>query len=246
MPFSFCLVPFACCLALAGCRGPDLVTPDLRFRTNHLHELSEELWRGDFGALARDAVREEGTHTVAYSAGGQLRRLVLVPPADGGEGGGPLTLTLEPRDLADRPVPVSGSVSLWVYQVDTDGRKTPLGACELSPEQLSQSWQAGWARAGYTLTLPWKTPASARHLSVVARLKLLDGTCRNARSDVALRRPEPAWEPAAGVKEHRAGHRAEGSEVRQVQAVTDTTGRWQPASLEGAVRIRRPVPLGRE
>ena len=49
-------IPFACCLAsalgplLCGCLGRNHVDPDYRFRTDHVEELREQLYRGEFGA----------------------------------------------------------------------------------------------------------------------------------------------------------------------------------------------------
>jgi hypothetical protein len=246
-------------LLLAGCRGPDLVTPDFRARANYVESLREELWHGDFGTLTRNlrADEPEGGRTAAYAEGEappKPRRLVLAPayhtlkPApNSGETG--LHILLEAFDASNRSIQVGGSLQITAYQVTPAGQKTPLDSWDISPAQLSEGWRADWSSPGYALTLPWKTLPTDEHVRLEGRLVLPDGTRYELGREMTVQvaagsrqSPVPVWEP----------NRPTGSGATEIQRVsnqaTATNGteravRWEPASLDGAIKLRRPVPL---
>lgn len=254
--FSLRLPPAALCLLLlAGCRGPDLL-PDLRLRESHFRALRDDLWQNDFGQLTsnRQGDRRGDANAAAPAQAApspSLRHLSLASTtggydADGQDGDESLRVVLEPRDENERPLQVPGTLRVAVFQAGPAGEKVPLGDWEVSAEQLAQAWQTSWTGAGYKLILPWKTAPTAEEVQVVARLTLADGIRHEAARDVRVR-PMPvarnsvapaAWEPARGERTARSSPQ-DGTDT----GVRQTAVRWEPASLEGAVRLRRPEPL---
>src|SRR4051812_15799714 len=118
-------IPFACCLAsalaplLCGCLGRNHVDPDYRFRSDHVAELREQLYRGEFGAAARHrdgAEKPEDTRLVAYrqpEPPSSPKRLVLTAAPEG-EHGGALRVLVELRDQAGRSARAPASLHLAV------------------------------------------------------------------------------------------------------------------------------------
>ncbi len=245
------LVTLSFCL-LAGCHGPDLVAPDFRARTNYVENMREELRQGDFGTLTRNRREDEQDNgrTAAYAQGegpSKPRRLVLAPAKRGVGSEEPnsdtgLHVLLEAYDAGNRSIQVNGSLQITAYQLTPAGQKTPLASWDVSPTQLSEGWRADWSSAGYALTLPWTTLPTDEQVRVEARLVLADGTRYEMGRDVAVRvaaasrpSPVPVWEPT-----HIAGSRT--GDIQRISNQTPAV-RWEPAPLDGAINLRRPVPL---
>ncbi len=246
------------CLA-AGCRGPDLVAPDFRARENYVESLREELRQGDFGTLTHNRREDEpeGGRTAAYTHGeapSKPRRLVLAPATrnfgqDARNGDTGLRVLLEAYDANDRSVQVGGSLQITAYQLTTAGQKTPLDSWDVSAAQLSEGWRADWSSAGYAWTLPWKTLPTDEQVRVEARLTLADGTRYEMGRDMTIRvaagsrqSPVPIWEPnrptgLAAAEIRRVSNQAPSGNGMEAAV------RWEPTSLDGAIKLRRPMPL---
>jgi hypothetical protein len=245
---SFFLLACSACLGSAGCRGADIL-PDLRFRESHFRALSADLWENDFGQLTR-ARQDAPPDAVARVAPSSLRRLVLASStggwdADGRAGDAALQVVLEPRDEDERPVKADGALRLAAFQVAPTGERTPLGEWDVPAEQLAEAWRPSWTGASYTLILPWQAAPNAADVEVVAWLTLADGSRYEARRQVRVRPAAAppdgvttaAWRPGAADAPAAPPPRAGDAGVHR------TDLRWEPASLTGAVRLRRPEPL---
>jgi hypothetical protein len=261
---AFCLLPSTFCL-LAGCRGPDLVSPDFRARAKYVESLREELRQGDFGTLTRNRREDEqdGFRIAAYAQGEappRPRRLLLAPAtpafgADAHSSDASLRVLLEARNAEDRSIQLDGSLQVTAYEITPAGQKTLLETWDVSPAQLSAGWRADWSSAGYALSLPWKTVPAGEQVRVEARLVVADGTRCETGRDLTVRKAAtsrqpavPVWEPTRSSGKTYAASGTEGSEIRHVshQAAgkeMEPTVRWEPTSLDGAIQLQRPVPL---
>ncbi len=247
----FSLVPLLVPLA-AGCRGPDLVTPDLRLQAAHIEELHAEIRHGEFAAKAADP-NDDAARTTAYrdgSAASVVRRLVLAPAtggldADGREGDEALRIALEPRDRRNRPVRAEGSLQIDVHQIGVTGMKVLLCSYDVPAEQLAGAWRADWSGSRYTLTFPWKAAPTTEQLRVTARLTLADGTRHETEREIRVRPGPSEWRPHVEPETDRgleAGH-AGGVVRASAYQGTPPPVTWEPTPLSGAVRLRRPIPL---
>jgi hypothetical protein len=243
IPFACGLLPAAAPLLLCGCLGRNYVDPDYRYRDGHVAELREHLYSGAFGAASRhgeDAARPESTHHAAYHEAAPAPRRLTLTAAPEGERGGALRVVLELHDQAGRSVHVPASLHLAVLEPGPESQTTILGDWDLPGELLEHAWIASWSGGGYRLLLPWKTWPSAARVRVRARLTLADGTPCEAEQEVPLRAAATGTTappvPVAGPPPGGAGDTG----VTQVRA---DVPRWEPPSLEGAVRIGRPVRL---
>jgi hypothetical protein len=242
--FAWCVLP-AAPLLLCGCLGRNYVDPDYRFRNEHLAQLREGIYTGAFDATARHrdpAQKPESAHVAAYPqppAPAKQQRLVLTATLSG-ERGEAVRVVAEVRDAAGRSLHVPASLHLSVLQAGPGEQTTFLGDWELPKDLLEYAWTGSWSGGCYRLILPWKTWPSAEQVRVVAKLTLDDGTLCEAEEVLPLRTaaaPKPA---------------EQGPPVRQVQASKDEHAesavqpadlRWAPPSLEGELKLGRPVPL---
>jgi hypothetical protein len=231
--------PFTFCLLLCGCLGRNHVDPDYRFREGHLAELREQLYSGEFGAATRhreDTRNSEGIHQSAYhqaTAPSSAQRLVLTAAPEG-EHGGALRVVVELRDPAGRSLRVPASLHLTVLQAGPGPQQTFLGDWDLPNELLEHAWTGDWSGGGYRLLLPWKTWPSTPQVRVQARLTLADGTHYEAEQELPLRAAA-----AAPVLQQVQGQAA----AEEPPPVRTAGLRWQPTSLEGAMKLGRPVHL---
>jgi hypothetical protein len=152
---------------------------------------------------------------------------------------------VEPRDAADRPVRIGTVLHLSVLQDGPGGQTTCLTDWELPADLLEHAWTANWSERGYRVVLPWKTWPTADRVRVVARLQLADGLHREAEKEITLRQEAPAWTQPEGPPGNGPVQQAHAS-AGDGSAVQSADVRWETGSLQGAVRIRRPVPATAE
>lgn len=202
VPVCFLL---ACSL---GCRANcDLVEAELRTKEGQLDELKQQLDRKDCEVesletelehLQRRAYKPEpGADTTALTPAPRLKRITLGRMTGGYDekpdciGDEALQVLLEPRDCDDQSVKAPGSLHIELYEVNSQGLKTPLSQWDLTTRELRRKWDAPLIGGpSYRVTLPWKSWPSTEKLRVVARFTTPDGFPYEADKDITIRLAE--------------------------------------------------------
>ncbi len=251
IPFAYCLLP-AVPFFLCGCFGRNYVEPDYRFRDDHLANLRSNLYTGEFHASARhreEARKPEEQHVTAYHKPSPLQasQQLVLTASPLAEQAGALEVIVQLRDGANRSLRVPASLHVSVQQVGPGTQPTALGDWELPPDLLEHAWTASWSGGGYRLILPWKASPGAAQVRVVARLTAPDGTPYDAEQHVSLSAsaPEKAQDTnPAVVPVVQQVHSPAGDDQARPASAADT--HWGAPSLEGALKLGRPVPLTEE
>jgi hypothetical protein len=254
----------SCVLLAAGCRNKDLLETELRTREIQYNDLLDKYDQAEYRshALERElAALHQGakispeeasqTFTVKRIA---LGRLTGGQDTDKVAGDDALLLVVEPRDVADHVLKAPGSLHVLALEVNAQGLKTPLCSWDIGPDELRRSWKNSLFSSGYVLTLPWKSWPTSENLRVVARLLLPDGRAFEADKDIRIRvipgahHPAPPSMPGPFVPEPDHLHMPrpfDGQSQSPAPAPTPVTpaSDWRPVSLEGAVKLQRPMPF---
>jgi hypothetical protein len=151
--------------------------------------------------------------------------------ADHQPGDQALQVTLEPRDIAGRVVPVHGNLQIVAQQISPDGTRSNLCHWDIPAEELRQRWQTDRGKSGYLLVLPWKAWPAQEELHVVARLCVAGGKLLETDRDVRVR-----------LAPTEAAH-ARPAPLPPVPGGVETASHARPTSVYEAVRLSRPVPL---
>jgi len=211
----FCLLPFAFCLFLAGCRNHrELTEAELRSKERDLYTLRDELSKSEAmtEALRREVSDLRGIPPSHFTpgAGAQSYAVTTVTlgrqtggyDTDGVQGDEALQVLLEPKDPDGHTIKAPGTVEVQAFEITREGLKVPLSSWSISADQLRRSWRSGLLSTGYSLILPWQVWPSTEKLRVVVHFKLLDGRLFEADKDVTVRlAPErkKVMPPADGV-----------------------------------------------
>jgi hypothetical protein len=176
-----------------------------------------------------------------------------------------LQVVIEPRDSADDIIKAPGKVQITALEISPEGLKAPLSTWNISAEQLRNSWKQGFFSNGYVLVLPWQQMPKNKQVRVTIRFQLSDGRVFEADKDVTVivgpmilpapkgpimidpKAPimtEPTWPgslESLPIPKEKSG--TMGNPPRPTGSNVHSTSNWQPASLNGAVKMLPPVPV---
>jgi hypothetical protein len=235
----------------------------------HSEALQRELW-----ALHQGAPRLPPEHTAQVTSVRRIVLGRQTGSYDQGRksGGEGLQVVIEPRDGEDQRIKAPGAAHIDCLEISPEGLKTPLSSWEVSPEQLRRTWREGLFGTGYYVLLPWKEWPSSPQLRVVVRFTVPDGRLFEADRDVTVRSAPPAWSHSPPPGEPRGPLLSEPTLTlpppRKLEpappgspsvpppptppdrpAASDAvepTAHWRPGPADGAVYLRRPLPLRAE
>jgi hypothetical protein len=243
-------------LLLSGCQhaNQELLEAALRAREQEVRELREELARLNCHneslqrQLSASWQHPGQASPEQLAAVGTLRRLTLGRATGGYDldqqlGDEALQVVLEPRDDADHIIKAPGTAFISALEISPEGLKTPFASWTVPPEQLRRSWRQGFFTTGYVLVLPFPAPPHTPQVRVIARLQTDDGRLFEAERDVRLvLRPEAVHEPPSpSLPAPRPVEPARPDRGPVLPPPPEPVGVWQPPSLQGAVRLCRPV-----
>jgi hypothetical protein len=260
-------------ISQTGCRNHcELVEMALRAREQDLRVLKEELLRLQVEncGLQKELIDHRqstwlpggGPISPEYASQTYMLKRVTLGRGTGGysESGKPwddaLQVVIEPRDSADDIIKAPGKVQITALEISQEGLKAPISSWNISPEQLRNSWRQGLFSNGYVLVLPWQQMPKSKQIRVIIRFQLSDGRVFEADKDVTVNigpmilpaptapiMTEPSWpgslESLPIPKEKSGMINPPAPNAANVQSKSN----WQPASLDGAVKMLQPVPL---
>ena len=250
---------FVLCGLLVGCgwRNRDLLETELRTKEIQYNDLRDEHERTEHynRALEREVAALRHGEKISPEQASQtftLKRITLGRMTGGVDtdnkaGDDALQVVVEPRDGADHLLKAPGTLHVFALQMDSQGIKTPLSTWDVCTDDLRRSWKGGLFSSGYVVTLPWKNWPTCEHLRVIARLVLSDGRAFEADKDVKIHLA-PGIHPAPEPAEHLQPDWLHMPRQFPEQGKVSTTGiapagDWQPAGLEDAAKLQRPVPF---
>lgn len=132
-------------------------------------------------------------------------------PTPGDEG---LTVLLSPVDEHGDLVKLGGDIELELLDLSQGGEQQRLGTWSFPRDEVADLWHKGLLGSGFLVRVPWQTMPASERLTVVARLKTVDGRRFDATHQVVV------TPPAAAVARHN-----DDSEPRQYKL------RVEPISL---------------
>jgi hypothetical protein len=195
-----------------GCRANcDLVESELRDRERQLEEVKHQLESKDCELHALETELEQ-VHRLACKpgagpAGARLivKRITLGRLTGGYDqdlecpGDEALQVMLEPLDCDDQSIKAPGTLHIEVFEVTTQGLKTPLSSWDVPARELRRKWETPvFGGPAYRVVLPWKTWPTTETLRVMALFTTLDGQKFEADRDITVRLPErPKRQPPA-------------------------------------------------
>ncbi len=188
-------------LALTGCRSSsDLIEAELRTKDQDLRQIRAQLEK----TKAYNRYLQQEVQMWQQSAGGgpigpngptpcairsiQLGRQTGGLDEDGAPGDEALQVVIEPRDFENHPVKVTpASLQIQALEISNEGLKRPIGAWQITPEDLRRTWRSGLLTNGYYLNLAWKAPPTTPKVRVIVQWICSDGRPFEAEKDVTVR-----------------------------------------------------------
>ena len=228
----------------AGCRRNDLVENELRARDTQFREAVAELSRAEShnDALRRELEAVRSGQSITPEQAAQtfgVKRIVLGRATTGIDndnipGDEALQVWLEPRDSEDHAIKAPGCLRVTVQEINSQGQKVELSSWDVDAEKLRQSWKQGLLSVGYQVTFKWQVPPRSEEIRVIAKLTLPDGRTYETDKDIKVRlvpgarsRPETTFS---------------GETPAFKSTVLRPVSHWQPAPLQEAIQLGRPVP----
>ncbi|MFO0945520.1 MAG: hypothetical protein U1D30_06200 [Planctomycetota bacterium] len=236
-----------------GCRTCDLVEAELRYQTNRVNELENQVTLKDseihtlqttIDGLRRE-IDERGSaappETVYKNVG--LAKISLGTMTGGRDldkdgRADALQVAIEPHDYDGDVLKCPGTAKIDLFQLQPSGVKKNIGMWEADSEQLRQNWRATVLGQGYQLILPWQYQPTKDKLRVVVRFTTVDGRTFEAERDIQLTGPAgslPTARPMSPASEPPA------SSTPQEQAVPPTP---EPTPPEPPAPLNEPTPEG--
>lgn len=105
---------------------------------------------------------------------------------DGVPGDESLMVVIVPTDEDKSAVKVMARATVAAWEVSPQGIKTPIGAWDVSADQLRPTWRSGLLATGYFVALPWQTYPTTNRVRVAVRLTTTDGRTFEADRDVTV------------------------------------------------------------
>jgi hypothetical protein len=196
-------------LALAGCaaRGNlDALESELRQQEDLRVALEDRLSRletdlrvaqSDADSL-RSQLAKSGRQTLPMEQSQALHRATKLTlhtlmtggwdndPAPGDEG---LTVLLSPVDEHGDLVKLGGDIELELLDLSQTGEQQRLGSWSMPRDEVSGLWHKGLLGSGFLVRVPWQSIPESERLTVVARLKTVDGRKFDATHQVVITPP---------------------------------------------------------
>jgi len=110
-------------------------------------------------------------------------------PNPGDEG---LTVLLSPVDEHGDLVKLGGDIELELLDLSQSGEQQRLGTWSFPRDEVANLWHKGLLGSGFLVRVPWQTIPSQERLTVVARLKTVDGRKFDATHQVVVTPPAGA------------------------------------------------------
>lgn len=107
-------------------------------------------------------------------------------PAPGDEG---LTVLLSPVDEHGDLVKLGGDIELELLDLSKSGEQQRLGSWALPRDEVAALWHKGLLGSGFLVRVPWQSIPHSERLTVVARLKTVDGRKFDATHQVVITPP---------------------------------------------------------
>lgn len=194
-------VSVACPLLLTACRSNkkyDLLEAELRTRERELAETRAALDQARvINRLTEQSRPRElpGSPVSDRGPGGvgcPIRQIALGRGTggvddDGFPGDEALMVVIVPTDEDRSAVKVPARASIAAWEITPQGLKNPIGAWEISMEQLRPTWRSGLLATGYFVPLSWQTAPSSERVRVAVRLTTADGQVYEADRDISVR-----------------------------------------------------------
>lgn len=185
----------------SGCRNCQLVEAELRFQSDRVIELENQVLLKDAEITTlsttvlalRDELKERGNapppESIYRNMG--LARIALGPLTGGRDlnnDGRPdaIEAVIIPFDFDDDPFKCPGSAEIEVFQIETNGAKKPIGHWMVDEEKLRDNWRVTVMGQGFQIVEPWQTLPVTGNLRVVARFMTLDGREFEAEKDIPI------------------------------------------------------------
>jgi hypothetical protein len=196
-------------LALAGCaaRGNlDALESELRQQEDLRVALEDRLSRletdlrvaqSDADSL-RSQLAKSGRQTLPMEQSQALHRASKLTlhammtggwdndPAPGDEG---LTVLLSPVDEHGDLVKLGGDIEVELLDLSQSGEQQRLGSWSIPRDEVSGLWHKGLLGSGFLVRVPWQSIPQNERLTVVARLKTVDGRKFDATHQVVITPP---------------------------------------------------------
>lgn len=107
-------------------------------------------------------------------------------PAPGDEG---LTVLLSPVDEHGDLVKLGGDIELELLDLSQSGEQQQLGSWSIPRDEVAALWHRGLLGSGFLVRVPWQSIPQGERLTVVARLKPVDGRKFDATHQVVITPP---------------------------------------------------------
>lgn len=107
-------------------------------------------------------------------------------PAPGDEG---LAVLLTPVDEHGDQVKLGGDLELELLDLSQAGEQQRLGSWSIPRDEVAGLWHKGLLGAGFLVRVPWQSIPENERLTVVARLKTVDGRKFDATHQVVITPP---------------------------------------------------------
>lgn len=187
-----------------GCKTCDLVEAELRYQTNRVEKLENELLlkeseihtlQGTIDGLRHEIdERGSGAPPEAIYKNIGLAKLTLGTLTGGRDldkdgRADALQVAIEPHDYDGDILKCPGTATIDLYQLQPSGVKKNIGRWEADSEQLRQNWRATMLGQGYQLVLPWQYQPTRENLRVVVQFTTVDGRTFEAERDFQLSGP---------------------------------------------------------
>ncbi len=117
-------------------------------------------------------------------------------PAPGDEG---LTVLLSPVDEHGDLVKLGGDIELELLDLSQSGERQQLGSWSIPRDEVADLWHKGLLGSGFLVRVPWQSIPQSERLTVVARLKTVDGRKFDATHQVVV--TPPAGSLAEGLRD---------------------------------------------
>lgn len=212
-------------LSLAGCKTCDLVEAELRYQTNRVDTLENELLLKSAeiatleGTVAELRAHIEKSSNAPGAAAGpttetSYKRHGLARVRLGNLTGGrdldndgradALEVVIEPHDYDDDVFKCPGVATIELFQVETTGLKRSIGKWDADEQTLRDGWRSTLLGQGYQLVLPWREQPANGPMRVVVRFTTEGGRQFEAERDFTLSSKPAPLSPSASEAESDA------------------------------------------
>lgn len=220
-----CAAALFLALSLAGCKTCDLVEAELRYQTNRVDTLENELLlksaeiatlegtvaelRAHIEKISKAPGAADGPTTeTSYKRHGlarvRLGNLTGGRDLDNDGRADALEVVIEPHDYDDDVFKCPGVAAIELIQVETTGLKRSIGKWDADEQALRDGWRSTLLGQGYQLVLPWQEQPANGPMRVVVRFTTEGGRQFEAERDFTLSsKPAPLF-PSASDAEPRA------------------------------------------